>query len=348
MRPDRTHRATVPVRQRSLPEGDLRGTVRRRHRRALRPPHGAAADHRPPSRPGARWPSRPGARPASADAGEQGHAATNRPGTGAGGAADVACDRHRRLGVEARAPLRQHRLRPGTARDRRCASRPRSRHRRGVADGSSRSRDRVAGPRRRLWKGGRPSGAGCGPGRRSLAPDGERQPGIPRRGAAVDDPDPPCARRRYREPGAADRGRAAAARRLPAPRGDQRSRPGLGEGRRADQGDRPPDRLQPADGPAHPPRRARRRLPRPRQFARALAGPTRRSLVRRMPQRRRALASSPPRRLRRQPARRHRMGDPPPACGGRSDFRPPEMPLGPEDRDDADPASAPISPRRTR
>jgi transposase len=55
-------------------------------------------------------------------------------------------------------------------------------------------------------------------------------------------------------------------------------------------------------------RRARRRLPRPRELARALARPARRSLVGRLPERGRALAAPSARRLRRQPARRHRMG----------------------------------------
>ena len=153
--------------------------VRRGHRRTLRSPYGAAADHRPPSRAGARRAPRPGACPAPADAGEQGHAAADRPGpgTGAGGAAGVTGDRHRRLGVEARASLRQHRLRPGAARDRRSSSRPRGCHGRGMAGGSSRGRDRLARPRRRLWPGRRPRGAGSDPGRRSLAPDGEREPG---------------------------------------------------------------------------------------------------------------------------------------------------------------------------
>ena len=44
-------------------------------------------------------------------------ARADRPGTSAEGTADIAGVRHRRLGVEARASLRQHRLRPGAARD---------------------------------------------------------------------------------------------------------------------------------------------------------------------------------------------------------------------------------------
>ena len=111
-----------------------------------------------------------------------------------------------------------------------------------------------------------------------------------------------------------------------------------GEGSGADQADRPADRLQPADRPAHSPRRARRCLPRPRELARALARPARRSLVRRMPQRRRALAPSPPSRgfggsLRvvTEWATRRRRAE---AAAG---FRPSEMPLRPEDRNDADP-----------
>lgn len=68
-----------------------------------------------------------------------------------------------------------------------------------------------------------------------------------------------------------------------------------------------------------------------------MARPARRSLVRLMPQRRRALAASPPRRLWRQPACRRRVGHPAPADRGGTDLRSPGLPLCPEDRDDANP-----------
>lgn len=46
VRPDRTRRAAVQGRDRGAPRRDLCGTVRRGHRRPLRPPHGAAAKPR--------------------------------------------------------------------------------------------------------------------------------------------------------------------------------------------------------------------------------------------------------------------------------------------------------------
>lgn len=185
-------------------------------------PHGAAADGSPPSRPRAWRPPRPGPRPAPADAGEQGHPAADGPGAGAGGEAGLARDRHRRPGVEARAPLRHHRLRPGAARDRGRSPRSRGGHGRGVADGSSRRRDRLARPRRWPWSGGRPRSPRGHSDRRSLAPDGEREPVLPRRGAAIHVADPPRARRGDRRPGAADLCGADAVRGLLAPRGDER------------------------------------------------------------------------------------------------------------------------------
>jgi hypothetical protein len=84
-------------------------------------------------------------------------------------------------------------------------------------------RDRLARPWGRLRSGGRPRNPGGDAGRRPLAPDGERQPRLPRRGAAIDGADPPGARRGHRRPGAADLRGADAVRGLPAPRGDERA-----------------------------------------------------------------------------------------------------------------------------
>jgi hypothetical protein len=106
--------------------------------------------------------------------------------------------------VEARAPLRQHLLRPRAARNRRSSPRPRIRHRRSVAGGSSHRRDRLARPWGRLRSRGCPRRPGGDSGRRPTASDGERQPRLPRRGTAVDDPDPPYVWRRHRRPRAAD------------------------------------------------------------------------------------------------------------------------------------------------
>lgn len=60
----------------------------------------------------------------------------------------------------------------------------------GLAEPATANRHRRSRSGRRLRFGGRQSGSACGPGRRLLALDGERQPRLPRRGAQVDAPDP--------------------------------------------------------------------------------------------------------------------------------------------------------------
>lgn len=86
---------------------------------------------------------------------------------------------NRRLGVEARASLWHHHLRSGAAPDHRSPSRSGKRDGRGVADGTSNDLRHIARPRRRLWPSRRPWASRGAAGRRSLAPDGERQRLLP-------------------------------------------------------------------------------------------------------------------------------------------------------------------------
>ena len=71
-----------------------------------------------------------------------------------------------------------------------AASRPRTGHGRGLAGTPSGDYRHRARPRRRIWPSSDQSGTAGGAGRRSLAPDGERQRGLSRSGARVDASDP--------------------------------------------------------------------------------------------------------------------------------------------------------------
>ena len=93
------HRRLAPVVAHAYRPGlraeDLRRTVRRRHRAALRPPNGATAEHRPSSWSGARRTPGPRLGAAAAHAGEQGHPASRRPTTSGRHRAWRAHHRHR-------------------------------------------------------------------------------------------------------------------------------------------------------------------------------------------------------------------------------------------------------------
>ena len=160
----------------------------------------------------------------------------------------------------------------------------------------------------RLWRGSGARVAGSRAGRGPMAPDGECQRGLPRRGEEVDEADPRRSRSDDYRPEAPDFGRADPVRRLSAAGGDERGgRKPCGRWHR-DQGDRSANGSEPEAGSPDRPRRAHRCIPHATGIARPAPSLSRRPVGSRLPERCRTLASSSRPRVQGLAPRRRRMG----------------------------------------